>query len=528
MNTTTNAGEPPNVKTNSENPNGNIPYGLGFLLIVMFLLVTLCYGSYLYNRSMRSRPSSPLPFIIISSRTAYIRNHGGNITFSQGIDDDVLVTFPTFVYSEAMMSQKKDANSSDCSICLAEYKPEDVVRMLPQCRHLFHDLDFDDQLIPSEKGFFLFGFDFLGFLGLLFSFGLLAGKNVFKDGEELLRNVTTRKMTGKGDASVSNPCTPIKGIQNPNSDGYEGTASFEASHGGFFDGMKTTRLDQANLKGMIGDNTACAAEVTSAGFDQEDYTQVSSFTAAPKDSNDNNVESGFQSTPVIHSVINFKLFGVSLKTLKDFEDFIKNIRLGNSEVWLKLSEDKCQENYDTLCAMFKAFKAKNINDSIPSKVTPSDPIVQSVDINTKSTSYVGAAGACAKNQPKVTSNFRPLMANLTFDGVNISIPRKVVKKSSFARCLVEINFKAHLVDIITTGIPSLTRDGFTKETIRVEKKRKGRSKSINDGQFIVPLVKQTVRYKPNATTSAPNKGATNVKDKQEKDKIETKPDKNGK
>ncbi|GJY29671.1 hypothetical protein Tco_0405438 [Tanacetum coccineum] len=126
MNTTTNAGEPPNATTNSENPNGNIPYGLGFLLIVMFLLVTLCYGSYLYNRSMHSRPSSPLPFIIISSRTTYIRNHGGNITFSQGIDDDVLVTFPTFVYSEAMMSQKGDANSSDCSICLAEYKPEDV------------------------------------------------------------------------------------------------------------------------------------------------------------------------------------------------------------------------------------------------------------------------------------------------------------------------------------------------------------------------------------------------------------------
>jgi hypothetical protein len=138
MNITTNAGEPPNATTNSENPNGNIPYGLAFLLIVIFLLVTLCYGYYLYNRSMGSRSSSPVQFIIISSRAAYIRNHGNNITFSRGIDDEVLVTFPTFVYSEAMMSQKGDANSSDCSICLAEYKPEDFVRMLPECRHLFH------------------------------------------------------------------------------------------------------------------------------------------------------------------------------------------------------------------------------------------------------------------------------------------------------------------------------------------------------------------------------------------------------
>ncbi|GKE87806.1 hypothetical protein Tco_1565281 [Tanacetum coccineum] len=123
---------------------------------------------------------------------------------------------------------------------------------------------------------------------------------------------------------------PIRGIRNPNSGGYKGMAS--------------------------------------EGFEPEDYTRVSSFMAAPKDSNDTNAESC------------------------------------NSEVWLKLSEDKRQE------------------------VTPSDPIVQSVDINTKSTSYVGAAGTTAKNQPKVTSNFHPLMADPVFDGVNISIPRKVVEK----------------------------------------------------------------------------------------------------
>ncbi|GJS52819.1 zinc knuckle CX2CX4HX4C containing protein [Tanacetum coccineum] len=42
-----------------------------------------------------------------------------------------------------------------------------------------------------------------------------------------------------------------------------------------------------------------------------------------------------------------------------------------------------------------------------------------VDINTKSTSYAGAAGASAKDQPKVNSNFRHLVADLVFDGVNI-------------------------------------------------------------------------------------------------------------
>ncbi|GJU20786.1 zinc knuckle CX2CX4HX4C containing protein [Tanacetum coccineum] len=53
-----------------------------------------------------------------------------------------------------------------------------------------------------------------------------------------------------------------------------------------------------------------------------------------------------------------------------------------------------------------------------------------IDINTKSTSYAGAAGVSAKDQPKVNCNFRPLVADPVFDGVNISIPRKVVEKVS--------------------------------------------------------------------------------------------------
>ncbi|GJX10308.1 hypothetical protein Tco_0642423 [Tanacetum coccineum] len=40
--------------------------------------------------------------------------------------------------------------------------------------------------------------------------------------------------------------------------------------------------------------------------------------------------------------------------------------------------------------------------------------------------------------------------------------------SSFARCLIEVNSEADLVDVVTIGIPSLSGVGFTKETIRVE------------------------------------------------------------
>ncbi|GKE98323.1 hypothetical protein Tco_0021674 [Tanacetum coccineum] len=132
-------------------------------------------------------------------------------------------------------------------------------------------------------------------------------------------------------------------------------------------------------------------------------------------------------------------------------------------------------------------------------------------------------------------------------------------RSSFARCLIEVNSEADLVDVVTIGIPSLIGDGFTKETIRVKyewrpprcdickifghcpnkvvsppivttsnvvsptvekqndgfqmmskkKKRKGKSKSPNGSQFAGSSVKQNVRYEPKVTTSAPKKGATN-------------------
>ncbi|GJS03256.1 zinc knuckle CX2CX4HX4C containing protein [Tanacetum coccineum] len=345
----------------------------------------------------------------------------------------------------------------------------------------------------------------------------------------------------------------------------------------------------------------------------------------------------------------------------DLHKLINDIEAGKHDELLSgMTNDDRMETLDALGTICNSIQADNNHaDVIPCKVShvdnsinlnvdestiPSDPIVQSVDINTKLTSYAEAAGASAKDQPKVNSNFRTLVVDPVFDGVNISIPHKVVKKvstrfehtlygyfigkrmtfpeavqeggpwlirksliilkkrsmdtrllkeeltriliwvklhdvpiqafeedgislittfigkpvmldsyissmcneswgrSNFARCLIKVNLKADLVDVITIGIPSLSGDGFTKETIPVEYEwrpprcdmcnifghvydhcpKKVVSPPIvttynvvtptvektNDGFQMV--VKQNVRYEPNATTSAPKKGVTNV------------------
>ncbi|GJX67909.1 zinc knuckle CX2CX4HX4C containing protein [Tanacetum coccineum] len=388
-------------------------------------------------------------------------------------------------------------------------------------------------------------------------------------------------------------------------------------------------------------------------------------------------------------------FGVSLKTQVDYENFANGIEIGTYEVWSKLTSKQRKAILKTASVGWTALMelksatpdlggspkmfASVLNPGLgvaEKPVSPSDPIVKSVDIHEKPSSFVGAAGASAKDQPKVNSNFRPLVADPVFDGVNISIPRKVVKKVSTrfehtlyghfigkrmafpvveyyarnnwakhglkrimmntkgffffkfdsragleavlergpwlirkspiilkkwsmdTRLLKEeltripiwvklhdvpiqvfeeddisliatfigkpVNSEADLVDVVTIGIPSLSEDDFTKETIRVEyewrpprcdtckifghvhdycpkkvasppivatsnvvtpnaektndgfqtvgkkKKRKGKSKSTNGGRFTGPLVKHNVRYEPKATTSAPIKGTTYV------------------
>ncbi|GKA90956.1 zinc knuckle CX2CX4HX4C containing protein [Tanacetum coccineum] len=354
-------------------------------------------------------------------------------------------------------------------------------------------------------------------------------------------------------------------------------------------------------------------------------------------------------------------FRVPLTTVGDLHMLINDIKAGkHDELLSEMTNDDRMETLDalgTICnsiqadrnvilnksdsmskgvLLVKALNDPNADDNMPGTVLPSDPIAQSVEINTKSTSYAGAAVASAKDQPKVNSNFRLLVVGPVFDGVNISIPRKVVEnvsirfehtlygyfirkrmafsvvkyyarnnwakhglkrimmnnksffffkfnsragleavleggpwliqdgisliatfigkpvmldsytssmcndswgRSSFARYLIEVSSEVNLMDVVTIGIPYLIGEDFTKETIRVEyewrpprcdvckiwscsrpmsqkgvgkkKKRKGKFKSNNGGQFAGPSVKQTVRYEPKATTNTPKKGATN-------------------
>ncbi|GJS95703.1 hypothetical protein Tco_0802671 [Tanacetum coccineum] len=139
-------------------------------------------------------------------------------------------------------------------------------------------------------------------------------------------------------------------------------------------------------------------------------------------------------------------FEVSLTTVGDLQKLINDIDAGkHDELLSELTNEDHMETLEALGSICNSIKVdRNNADVIPYKVSyaddsinlnvnestiPSDHIVQSVYIN-KSTSYAGVASRSVKDQPNVNSNFRTLVADLVFVGVNIFIPSKVVEKVS--------------------------------------------------------------------------------------------------
>ncbi|GJV94794.1 hypothetical protein Tco_1546371 [Tanacetum coccineum] len=151
------------------------------------------------------------------------------------------------------------------------------------------------------------------------------------------------------------------------------------------------------------------------------------------------------------------IFGVPLTTVGDLDLLTKDIEAGKHDKLLsKMTDDKRPAVMDALDAMCDSIQAENTNaDVIPCKVSRVDdstivdalmaeklnvdesPIVQSVSIQDKPSSYIAAAGGSrskpsaaggTKLDPSISkANFHSLFSENLCKGVNVSIPRKVIE-----------------------------------------------------------------------------------------------------
>ncbi|XP_016476034.1 RING-H2 finger protein ATL70-like [Nicotiana tabacum] len=119
----------------------NYGYGIGFSLGILVLLVIIAYASYLCIRT-RSRNNSNVPNFNPSSSngssmTTVTVDNDQLVFIQQGLNEDILRNYPKLLYSEAKV-HKGEFDVSGCSICLADYKDSDLLRILPDCGHIFH------------------------------------------------------------------------------------------------------------------------------------------------------------------------------------------------------------------------------------------------------------------------------------------------------------------------------------------------------------------------------------------------------
>ncbi|GKB03937.1 hypothetical protein Tco_0832080 [Tanacetum coccineum] len=279
------------------------------------------------------------------------------------------------------------------------------------------------------------------------------------------------------------------------------------------------------------------------------------------------------------------IFSVKVTSLKDIDGLTKSIEAGKYEDEKLLAEVMATSNMLSATVSNNSMgltspqgnvpKINHIFDMTgPSIESPSvdSPIIRSVLIQSNPNSYARATGASTFEPSKGKENFCPLYSKNLCNGVDFTIPKKVVEaihdvplqvlskdgisliasqlgkpimldsyttsmcidswgRSGVAWCLIDINADDVLKDSLTMGIPFFNGSRFSKETnikvthivenssnglqTLVNKRKNGKSGSnVNStkrsGKFRGKSIKPNVKYKPKAPVSVSRMGTSNV------------------
>ncbi|TKY61907.1 RING-H2 finger protein ATL70 [Spatholobus suberectus] len=107
-------------------------YGIGISIGILLLIITITLTSYFCTRTR----VVTAPFTRNRRRTRSVLEPQHSIV-DVSLDEATILSYPTLLYSEAKL-EKSDSTATCCSICLADYKGTDMLRVLPDCGHQFH------------------------------------------------------------------------------------------------------------------------------------------------------------------------------------------------------------------------------------------------------------------------------------------------------------------------------------------------------------------------------------------------------
>ncbi|CAN8267869.1 unnamed protein product [Cochlearia groenlandica] len=156
MSTTTNIFPPPSPPP----PPVQIPtyitsLGLGYSIAIalgfLVLISTIILSSYICCRASRLRFSASTANANANAsftvpRIIFVTDQEEDLeSVVGGLEQQVINSYPKFHYTKDLTTTVVSAVSVDkyvgdtaCSICLSEYVEEEMLRMMPECKHYFH------------------------------------------------------------------------------------------------------------------------------------------------------------------------------------------------------------------------------------------------------------------------------------------------------------------------------------------------------------------------------------------------------
>ncbi|XP_045790100.1 RING-H2 finger protein ATL70-like [Trifolium pratense] len=109
-------------------------YGIGISIGILLLITTITLTSYFCTRSQVPNPHRRRNNNINTPHEFLEPQHS---IIDLGLDEETIMSYPKMLYSEVKL-KKNDSTSTCCSICLGDYKGSDMLKVLPDCEHLFH------------------------------------------------------------------------------------------------------------------------------------------------------------------------------------------------------------------------------------------------------------------------------------------------------------------------------------------------------------------------------------------------------
>lgn len=91
-------------------------------------------GYSITTTDLNHQRASPIAITNPSSQAA---DDQPPVAGKRGLDEGLLSTYPKVMYSQVKL-QYGNLTGSCCSICLADYKDNEMLLLLPDCAHLFH------------------------------------------------------------------------------------------------------------------------------------------------------------------------------------------------------------------------------------------------------------------------------------------------------------------------------------------------------------------------------------------------------